>query len=152
MDYLPSVEVPDPTDMWSEVFSIADIDGTLLAYKTIVDLIKTLSASRDTCKIAITRMVDAETKTRRLIGSALSAKLTMPDKHYEQDTLKLLIDTKYGRDYLRVERVGIKKREFDKLRNGTGIPEMNAFRDAVLACESESTRLPSITIEGADES
>lgn len=148
--YRPTEELPDKLYLMGQIFKVDDIDDMLEYYQAATQLMSELTMHRDFCKTALARAIapEVQTKTRHLIGTTLAATITMPDLHYEQEILKDLYEIHpFAKRYLRVERVGVKKREFDKLRAGSGIEEVNDLKDAILKSESVSRRLPTVSIK-----
>jgi hypothetical protein len=88
-------------------------------------------------------------KTERVNGERRQVVIEHPGITFDQRSLKRLWEDnpKFAKLYLRIEQVGVQKREYDKLNRMSGPQDQEEFRRELMAAERVSTSKPRIKIE-----
>lgn len=142
-----------------ELIATTDIDGLIALVADCKRMRESLQLAAQAATVHllhITEGMGITTKTRRVRGRTHRARLEMPGVSYEQSILKesWFAWPQFRDELLRIERVGVKAREFGKARNEAGHADYMAFVRMIGKAEREPTGLPTVTIEsdGGDES
>ena len=110
---------------------------------------ESLAAWRLVIEEAIARKARHEAKTERVCGQRRQVVVEFPGVDFDQATLKRLWTSRpdVAPQVLRIERVGVQLREYDKLHRMSGPAAFEEFRRELIAAERPSNRKPSIRIE-----
>lgn len=155
MNWLPidELEIAEPEEIDSVELSSIDpdnIDGLIAAYARIDRQIDDLIAAKTNIRAIVKEKVKhLKTKTRRLAGTSLAFKVTMPDDSWEQEKLRKVWNTfqDLAPQYLKISEISPIAAEVKKLENTAGEGGFEEFREAVLAAKREPTALPTLSIE-----
>lgn len=98
---------------------------------------------------AIAAMAAHKDRTERVAGEKRVAKVEWPGTEFDPKMTKHLWDTypQFRDKFLRLESVGVQRREYDKLTRTNGTEEFEMFKKALMVCERQSQRRPAIKIE-----
>ena len=138
-----------------EVIDPNDIDSLLEAHERYQEVMRSLRAwnqrVRQQC-LALTS--DGEDSmsgptTRRLRGSAYEGVLTLPPITFEQRALKELWNSKpeLASEYLRIQSLSVKMREYKKLLNTTGDEELESFKAILKRADLGRVGTPTLQVK-----
>lgn len=132
-----------------EVIDPTNADHLIAAWERLKMRIEQLEAYKALYTMAIDGLTRHEAKTERVCGATRQVVVEHPGVDFDQATLKRLWEMKpeLAKQYLRIERVGVQAREYDKLHRMSGPPDLEAFRRELMSAEKPSNRRPSIRIE-----
>lgn len=132
-----------------EVIDPANPDHLIDALERLKERLDQLSVWRGLYEMAIVDLARGEKKTERVNGERRQVVIEYPGTDFDQPTLKRLWEShpKLAASYLRIERIGVQKREYDKLHGMSGPQEQEEFRRALMAAEKKSNRRPTVRIE-----
>ena len=127
-----------------------DIDGLADLYESVTQQQRQIKELVRTIKIFFVAATDTEAKTRYLKGDRRKVKIEMPGPNWNQGLLK---DAWENPDYaecreevLKIDRIGVKLREFKKAVKTSGSESWTKFRDEVQAAKEEPTRSPTVSV------
>lgn len=88
-------------------------------------------------------------KTRRIQGKRRRAKIEMPSDGWDQSILKEAWNSfpQLREQCLKIDTVGVKAREWKKLAETSGAPEVETFRNIIASAVKPATGAPTVTIE-----
>jgi stress response protein YsnF len=140
-------ELADP--FTTEMIDVDNADHLIDALERVKAKQESLAAWRMVIEEAITRKARHEAKTERVCGERRQVVIEFPGISFDQKTLKRLWEEKphFAKQYLRIESVGVQKREYDKLHRMSGPAEQEEFRRELMAAERPSGSRPFIKIE-----
>lgn len=145
----PTIELIDPTT--GEIVNLTDPDELIDAYERIDRHADKLDAAAFVIRQSLAKLTDGQTtaKTRRVQGRRRKAKLEMPDQNWEQSILKECWNSYPSlRDQcLRIGKIDVKAREWAKLAETAGSPDVETFRDMVRSAMRPATALPTVKVE-----
>ena len=148
-DEPPSREIFNPVT--GAIVNLDDIDSVIRACAENRQIKADLEAFDATCRLAAAEFTKgATTKTRRIQGKTLRAKIEMPDEAWDSSILKEAHSSypKWRDQYLRIGRVEPVMREVKKLVGmTTDDPAFESFRSMVLAANQGPRGLPRVTME-----
>jgi hypothetical protein len=100
-------------------------------------------------KLAAMTEGQSEAKTRRVQGRRHKVKVEMPSPGWDQSILKEAWNSYPAlRDQvLKIDTVGVKAREWKKLAETAGAPDLETFRDMVKSAIKPPSGVPTITVE-----
>lgn len=140
-------ELISPID--GECVEIDDIDG-------LISLYEKCKAMNDACyavQLAIRQtfwsMSEGTAKTRRVRGLKRIAKVVQADDSWDQAALRETWQAypELRDEFLRIESIGVKMREFKKLQSTTGDAELCEFRDKVICANRGPVGTATLTVE-----
>ena len=127
-----------------------DIDALVEMYDKLVTKRSELSELIALVKGAIAAQATGKTKTQYLQGHKRKVRVVQPGPSWDQGILRSSWSTaefvNYREQLLKIERFGVKLREFNKAIKTNGPHEWNAFRDEVVKAQREPTHSPTITV------
>lgn len=128
---------------------VNDHDAMIDAWERIDRLCAKLNSHRMKLRLELWNRTTGNAKTRRLRGHRRVAKLVEADDNLDQKKLKDANSNfpEFAEEFLRIERLAIKKREFKKAKETEGTERFNQFRELVKSAVGKPTGLPKITIE-----
>lgn len=127
-----------------------DIDSLILACVDAKQQLDDLRSFEDTIRRKLGSLATGTTKTRRLKGKTLQAKLEMADDTWDQTILKEAYQSypKFRDSYLGIGSVSVKLREFKKLPEmSTDDPAFGQFKGMLEGAVRPATGAPKVTIE-----
>lgn len=129
-----------------------DIDSIIRACEDCKSLMADLKTFDDTVRRRAGEFAKGTSKTRRIQGAELQAKIEMPDETWDQPLLKSLwAEPKYEKfreRYLKLGSVNVAKTEFNKLKGLSSDDETFAvFQSLLLSAEKPATGAPRVTME-----
>ena len=140
-------ELLDPVTQ--EIIDLNSLDEMVDAYRRLKPQMEKIQNSMYILRKSIGAMTQGETKTRRVRSDRYKVKVELPSTTFEQSMLKEAWNPYpiYREDYLKIDTIGVKRRELDKMRGTTGSDAFGSFRKMVLDAERESWQAPTVTIE-----
>lgn len=127
-----------------------NVDRLAAMYQRLEACNKAVYAAMCDIRRAMADMTEGDAATRRIRGKNCQVKVTMPAVKFEQSVLKALWESHpdLAHEFMKIETVGVKLREFAKLENMAGSdPAFVYFRDTLTnACRGRDG-LPSVAIE-----
>lgn len=128
-----------------------DVDQMIDAYQEMKAFGDRLYAAQIAIrqKLADITKGQTEAKTRRVQGRRRKAKIEMPSPGWDQSILKEAWNAypQLRDQVLKIDTVGVKAREWKKLAETAGAPEVEMFRNMIKAAVKPPTGAPTITIE-----
>lgn len=135
---LPTGESVDP----------GDVDSLLSIYQQCKRMAGLCAGSKQMiAKLLGDRTPDSDSLTRRSEGTKFRAVIQMPSQGYDQPQLKRLWDTtepKVRERVLRIETIGIQKREFKKLEKSDVPAPLKLLMNQIIAAGTGSAGNPTI--------
>lgn len=143
----PESRILDPTT--GEMLDRLDVDSLIDAYERIQNTFMELGETRRKIAFALSDLTTSEAKTRRLAGTRRRVKIEMPGDLYRQDILKEAWNSfpQFRDSYLRIDTVGIQKREFKKLLETTGPADLETFKKMLGSANVGPSGTPRIEVE-----
>lgn len=144
----PPDEIVDTTT--GEVVDARDADALIALYERIDREYRERQGLRRLIAMAIARQTEeGESRTRRLRGATRLAKVEFPGDSWNQSILKEAWNAypALRDEFLRIDSVAVKLREFKKLLGTTAPPDVETFKKMVAAANVGPTGTPSITVE-----
>jgi len=145
-DSAPHIIMPD-----GEAIDATDADALIAAYERIARMNDTVYAVTVQLKQALAAMTDSTAKTRRVAGKSRVAVLTMPSPSWNNAKLKEAWNSYPGLrdDYLRIDSVAVKAREFNKAREMTVVDNapLETFLGMVASAEQPPSGNPTVKVE-----
>lgn len=129
---------------------LEDVDSMIDSYERLKKHGDRIYAVRQEIARRLAEMTEGELKTRRLRGKKRAVKITMPDSYYSQPLLKEAWNSfpGFAPEYLRIDSIGVKKREVKKLEGTTGEKDFEMFKSLVQrANQGPGNGTPRISIE-----
>lgn len=144
--------IHDP--LTGEQVDISDPDALAEAYVRIEATVRDMSAALRSIRRAFGDLSSGSARTRRVRGQRHRVRVEMPAPTWDQLKLKTawIMWPKLAQEFIRIERFAPKLIEVRKLREETGAPEFEAFRNLLLDAEEEPTQPPRIFVETSTES
>lgn len=132
-----------------EVMDMKDADQLITSLKRLKMRMDILSMWKARFEDAIAALAAHESRTERVAGEKHVAKIEWPGAEFDATVTKKLWEhyPQFREKFLRIEKVGVQRREYDKMLRTTGTEEFEMFKKALMGCEQQSTRRPSIKIE-----
>lgn len=128
-----------------------DVDQMIDAYQEMKAFGDRLYAAQIAIRTKLADITKGQTeaKTRRVQGRRRKAKIEMPSPGWDQSILKEAWNSfpQLRDQCLKIDTVGVKAREWKKLAETAGVPEVETFRDMIKAAVKPPTGAPTITIE-----
>lgn len=128
-----------------------DIDSVIRACVEAKEIRDDLTIFDDTVRRRAAEFAaGASGKTRRIQGKELRAKIEMPDETWDNSILKEAWNSypDLRERYLRLSKVDVDKREFNKLRGmTTDDPKFAQFMGMLFAAEKPPTGAPRVSLE-----
>jgi hypothetical protein len=128
-----------------------DVDQMIDAYQEMKCFGDRLYAAQIAIRTKLADITKGQTeaKTRRVQGRRRKAKIEMPSPGWDQSILKEAWNAypQLRDQCLKIDTVGVKAREWKKLAETAGVPEVETFRDMIKAAVKPPTGAPTITIE-----
>lgn len=140
-------EIINPFD--GELVAVDDVDGLIDLYEKMKRVSDQAYGVMQLIRRAAGNLAKGDTKTRRLQGERRKAKVTRANDSWDQSILKeAFFSFPNLRDQvLKIDSVGVKLREYEKLKSTSGSPDVETFRDMVVRANRGVTGLPTIEIE-----
>ena len=137
----------DPTT--GEVFDLNDSDDLISTYERVDKKYQILKVFRQDLAHAMANKTEGDTATRYLRGILRRAKITMPPDLWEQSILKEAWNAypKHSAEFLRIERIAVKLREWKKLKATTAAKDLESFKGMISRAERPATGTPQIKVE-----
>jgi hypothetical protein len=131
------------------VIDLTSPDELIDAFERIDRLQKEASSFKLQLINAITALSKGPTKTRRVRGERRRAKIEMPSDYWDQGVLKKVWKKypKYREEALAIDRLRVRKREFEKILAMTGPLEWEAFRNLIAGANQGPSGNPRVTVE-----
>jgi hypothetical protein len=141
------VELVDPTT--GEILDLADADTLISSFERVSIQANVFWEAKRKIAHAIAKLTEGEAKTRRVRGKERGAKVEMPDDAWVQSILKEVWNAypKLRDDYLRIESVGVKLREWKKLKETSGEPDLEQLKKMLAQANMGPTGTPRVTVE-----
>jgi len=132
-----------------EVIDIADTDSLLDCYERVDRADKFNYATKLRIRELLAEKTEGNAKTRRVAGRRRLAKVTMPDDSWDQSILREAWNSypKFRDEYLAISSLRVQSREFKKLVNTAGPPDLTTFRDMLTRANRGPQGVPTISIE-----
>lgn len=132
-----------------EIVSRQDADGLIDVFDQIKAVNDRLYAVKLELQHALYALTTGDAKTRRVQGKRRKAKVERPDDGFDQSILKEVWNSYPDlRDQvLKIDAIGVKKREYDKLINTSGDPSIECFRDMISKANRGPSGTPRVTVE-----
>lgn len=133
-----------------EVIQSDDADALITSFERIKAQADKFYAQEKRIRLAIGRLTEGEAKTRRIRGKLRAAKVEMPDDYWSQPILK---EAWYSypalRDeFLRIDAVAVKLREWKKLKETSGEPNLETFKKMLTSANlGAAGGTPRVTVE-----
>lgn len=145
LDQLP--EIDDP--LTGEIIDTESIDQMLDRFEALDEFNRKLYGTLLALRRAIAAKTEGDGATRRVAGRLRKAKVIMPDESFDQTKLKAAYQLFPDfREYLRIERVAIAKREYKKLLTTfTDNPDLAEFKSMLTSANQGRTGTPTIILE-----
>ena len=127
-----------------------DIDSLIHACVDAKQQLADLHCFEDTIRRRLGECAKGDTKTRRVQGKTLRAKIEMPDENWDQTILKEAWQSyeKFRESYLKIGTINVQKREFNKLTEmSTDDPAFGQFKSMLEAAVRPATGAPRVTLE-----
>lgn len=148
MSTVSEYEIENP--ITRKAVPVDDADALIELVDAVNEKLRELYDARDRAALALAEKAEGTGKTRYVRGYKRVCKVEMPATSWDNARLKeawyaypALAD-----EYLRVERIAPRLREVEKLRNTSGPPDFEQFKQMVLGAEREPTAPPRIKVEG----
>ena len=140
-------ELLDPTT--GELIALSDIDGLIDAYERIDKADRACYKAKLAIREAIFGHSEGTAKTRRVRGKRRQVKLTMPSETWDQSMLRegYFAYPQFRDEFLRIVQLAPKMREYKKLVNTSGRPELETFRNILTKAERPPSGTPTLAIE-----
>jgi hypothetical protein len=128
-----------------------DVDQMIDAYQEMKAFGDRLYAAQIAIRTKLAAITEGQTeaKTRRVQGRRRKAKIEMPSPGWDQSILKEAWNAypQLRDQCLKIDTVGVKAREWKKLAETAGVPEVETFRDMIKAAVKPPKGVPTIEIE-----
>jgi len=132
-----------------ELVKLDDVDGLIDAYERADNLLRELRAFTAKIRVQLYELSVGDTKTRRIRGQRRRAKVVQPNDVWDQSILKEAWNSfPHLRDEaLQIERLKVRIREWNKIKNETGPDDFLTFRAMLEKANRGPQGLPKIEIE-----
>lgn len=136
-----------------EIVDGADADWLIREYVRWDERYRMAGAARRQLAYALERLTKGEAKTRRVEGLKYRAKVELPADSYNQGKLRSAWNAypKLRDRLLRIESLGVRKRELAKLVATAGPADLEQFTRMVAEANDGPRGTPRITVERATE-
>lgn len=127
-----------------------DIDSLIMACVDAKQQLDDLRSFEDTLRRKLGSLANGTTKTRRLKGKTLQAKIEMADDGWDQSILKEAYQSyeRFRDGYLGIGSISVKLREFKKLPEmSTDDPAFSQFKGMLEAAVRPATGAPKVSLE-----
>ncbi len=144
-----NLETIESDPITGEVIDMKDADQLITSLKRLKMRMDILSAWKARFEDAIAALAAHKDRTERVAGAEHVAKIEWPGTEFDSTVTKKLWEhyPQFRDKFLRIERVGVQRREYDKLTRTNGTEEFEMFKKALMGCERQSQRRPAIKIE-----
>lgn len=132
-----------------EIIRLDDIDGLIGLYEGLDKVNKQAYAVMLRIRESLAARTEGDAKTRRIRGETRLAKLEWPAESFTQADLKRLWEEfpDVRDDYLKIDTIGVKHREYAKIANTSGGERFTEFRDGLTKASRGITGTPTLKIE-----
>lgn len=132
-----------------EIVPPDDVDALIDAYEQADAALRKLRSFTGAIRQRLFELSEGDTKTRRIRGNRRRAKVERPDDVWEQSILKEAWHSfpKYRDEVLTIDRLRVRLREWNKIKNETGPDDFLTFRAMVEKANRGPQGLPKVTIE-----
>ena len=126
-----------------------DIDVLISRLFEIREQIGRLRSSERTLVTQLADLCQGEAKTRRVRGDKLRIKVEMPGPSWDQCRLRELWHNypRHNGSVLRIEKLGVSLREYNKILQETGDDTFLCFRSELISANLGPRGLPYVTLE-----
>lgn len=126
-----------------------DIDSLVSAFERVSGSIDEMVLFKKQIIRALVAKTTGEGKIRRVRGDLRQVKITMPDHYYTQSILKEAWNSypKFRNEFLRIDSVAIRKREFKKLQKTAGQPDLENFKKMIESADVGPSGTPRVEID-----
>ncbi len=126
-----------------------EIDDLIRQLAGVRDSITGLRAEEARLVAAIHSLCQGSAKTRRLCGTSLRARVETADPSWDQAKLRILWHSHPGWRgiMLRIEKLGVSLREYNKIQTATGGEDFEAFKAELAAACLGVRGTPRVTVE-----
>lgn len=140
-------EIDDP--LTGEVVRTDDVDGLIEMFERLDRENRRVYYTMCRIREALGKLTEGDAVTRRLKGRRKAAKVVMPDVKWEQSIVRECWQSypSLRDEYLKIESIGVRMREYQKLVNTSGVPEIETFRNMLTAACKGRVGLPTVTVE-----
>jgi hypothetical protein len=143
-------EIIDPTT--GVVVDVSNQDDLIDALENIEVELKKFHALKRRVSIALTDLTTlsgVETKTRHVAGDRREVEITMPDDYYDQSKLREVWNSypDMSRQYLRIEKLAVQRRNFKKAMATSGTPAFETFKKMIEQANMGPTGIPYVKIK-----
>lgn len=144
---LPGLEIECP--LTGEIIEPNDVDGLIDCYERLKLKNDQIYAVLLKIRLALAAQTEGDAKTRRVQGRRRRAVVEMPSESWEQSILKEAFNSfpQYRDQVLKIDTIGVKLREYKKLVNTSGPPDLTTFRDMVARANRGQTGTPTVKVE-----
>lgn len=129
----------------------SDPDSLIEAYAAYKEASDLIYSNLVNIRMRLAAMTEGQStaKTRRIQGKRRRAKLEMPSDGWDQSILKEAWNSfpQLRDQCLKIDTVGVKAREWKKLAETSGAPEVETFRNIIASAVKPPTGAPTVTIE-----
>jgi hypothetical protein len=142
-----ATEIVDPTT--GELVDTKNVDQLIACHDRVAKKAGELYDLKKQLAHTLCALTTGDLKTRRIRGEQLCAKVEIPDDYWDQSILKEAYNSfpKFRNEFLRIESVGVRLREWKKLQGTTGPADMEAFKRMIGSANRGPSGTPKITIE-----
>lgn len=143
----PPAELIDFTT--GEVLERGDADALISAFERVKAEADKLYSLRHRIAEAIVALSEGPNKTRRVRGKARIAKIEMPDEGWTQSILKEAWNAypTLRDEFLRIESVGVKLREWKKLKETVGPADLEQFKKMLASANVGTVGTARVSVE-----
>lgn len=143
-------EVLDPTT--GELIDVGDIDALADSLNRLNAEKREIENAQQAIRSAIGALALEGGKTRRVQGNRSTVRVEIPDTVFTQGVLKEVWNAypDHAREFLRIERLAVNRREYAKLKGTTAVEPYATIRKMLVSAEKESTAPPWCVVEGSE--
>lgn len=129
--------------------STDDVDGLIDLLERLVQMDRAVYAAKSGICRTLAGKTNGDGRVRRLQGRRRAVRVELPPDAWDSSVLRALWNDYpvLRSKYLRIDAIGVQLREFRQLLNISGVREVEAFRERLLAARREPTACPRVTIE-----
>lgn len=144
---LPPACIMDP--LTGEVIDRDNVDGLIGMYESLDKTNKVIYATCCRIRETLAEKTEGDAKTRRVRGHKRVCVLEFPSESFEQRSLKeIWAEFPDLRDEaLKIDSIGVKMREFRKIKATSGGGRFNEFRDKISSASRGCVGLPTLKVE-----